>query len=214
MLDKRVTFYSQFGEEGILIELINKLNLTNLQICEFGMSQKVYSNTFYFIENYDSLGVYIDTESINLKTLERDNTILINTKVEKNSLDNILSTTPLKKDFDILSIDIDNEDYHVWNNLTKYEPKIVIIEINPFFSIDEKYVHDGTKFGSSFASTVELGESKGYKLVCMTGNLIFVKEHLLDSYVDSKDLYLDDAIISPDNKNSFTFKRFITKSVI
>lgn len=224
MLDKRKQIYSQYGEEGILEYLINKLNLENLQVCEFGMTRKLNSNTYYIIENYDSFGVYIDNDNERLETLQRENTQLICKNIQtygEDSLDNVLKQTPLKEDFDILSIDIDNKDYHVWDSLSFYEPKIVIIEINPFLSVTEEYIYDGTNFSSSFKSTVNLGHKKGYKLVCMTGNLIFVKKYLLEKSklshllsVDDHTLFLDDAIVSPKNKRAFTFERYITKSIL
>lgn len=51
-------------------------------------------------------------------------------KIKKTTLDAIFSNTPIPKDFDILSIDIDSNDFAVWNSFEKYSPKIVIIETN------------------------------------------------------------------------------------
>ena len=224
LLEYRKSVYSQFGEEGILEFLINKLQLKNLQICEFGMNEKRNSNTFYFIENYSSFGVYIEKRSNKITSLSRSNTLIINKEIEltgENSLDSILTNTHLSKDFDILSIDVYNQDYHIWNSLTYYEPKIVIIEINPFIEPDVEYIHDGSRFSSSFLSNIKLGEKKGYKLVCMTGNLIFVKRYLLEntnlSYllnIKEKSLYLSDAFLEPDNNRKFNFRRYITPTRI
>tara|TARA_B100000902_G_C27279405_1_gene900805 strand:- start:1082 stop:1765 length:684 start_codon:yes stop_codon:yes gene_type:complete len=210
--------YSQYGEEGIIEYFIDKLSLKHIQCCEFGMNSKTNSNTFYFIENYNSYGVYIEQKENKLSELIRDNTIVINKKVEKNgsnTLDNILKETKLVKDFDILSIDIDNEDYHIWDSLKHYEPKIVIIEINPFIELGREYIYDGSLFSSSFTSTVNLGEQKGYTLVCMTGNLIFVKtsilkknnlDHLVN--VDPNKYFLNDAFVRPENRQKIDFRRY------
>lgn len=224
MLSHRKIIYSQYGEEGILEYLIKSLKLDNLHCCEFGMTRKINSNTFYFVENFDCYGVYIDNNIERLKTLQRENTTLICTTVEvngKNRLDKLLSNTILPKDFDILSIDIDGKDYLVWQSLADYSPKIVVIEINPFLGAEQEYINDGKKFSSSFKSTVKLGESKGYKLVCMTGNLIFVKKYLLENThlnylltVDDNELFLNDVIVSQKNKKAFTFERYIDKTII
>tara|TARA_B110000503_G_scaffold64513_1_gene101653 strand:+ start:11981 stop:12640 length:660 start_codon:yes stop_codon:yes gene_type:complete len=219
MINKGYSIHSQFGEDGILQYLIETLNLTNKQSCEFGMSGIIFSNTFNLVENYNWFGVYIERNNIELpKNL---NIHLFNKEVEAsglNSLDNILKETKLDKCFDILSIDIDNKDYHIWNSLEDYEPNIVIIEINPFLNFDEEYINDGTKFSSSFKSTVNLATKKGYSLVCMSGNLIFVKRELLagtelEKYITSNpnDLFLNDAIMVTDRQISF--KRFRAKII-
>jgi hypothetical protein len=46
-------------------------------------------------------------------------------------LDSLLMNTPLPEDFDLLSIDVDGNDYWLWEGLRSYAPKVVIIEFNP-----------------------------------------------------------------------------------
>lgn len=218
MIENGYSVYSQFGEDGILQYLIDKLKLSNKQCCEFGMSGVQFSNTFNLVENYEWEGIYIEKNKESLSKIK--NAIKINKEVQisgENSLDNILRETPLEKNFDILSIDIDGKDYHVWNSLTDYYPNIVIIEINPFINPNEDYINDGSRFSSSFKSTIELGKQKGYTLVCMSGNLIFVKNELLIGtelqYLlksNPNNLFLNDAIMVSDKEISF--KRFIKKT--
>ena len=57
-----------------------------------------------------------------------------------NSLDNILSKTKIPRNFDVLSIDIDGNDYFVWENLKEYQPKIVCIEFNPTIPNEIEFV--------------------------------------------------------------------------
>lgn len=42
-----------------------------------------------------------------------------------NSLDNILERTPIPRDFDLLSIDVDGVDYHIFDSLRRFIPKVV-----------------------------------------------------------------------------------------
>ena len=94
-------------------------------------------------------------------------------------LDNILSITPIPKDCDILSIDIDSSDYQVWRSVEKYNPKIVIIEINSSVSpLVEDCIHGKEHETTSFLPMLRLGEEKGYTLICHTGNLIFIRNDL------------------------------------
>jgi hypothetical protein len=101
----------------------------------------------------------------------------------EDTLDDILATTPIPKEFDILSIDIDSFDYQVWRSVDVYSPKIVIVEINSSISpLDTTHIHGPGKEGTGFAPMLALGESKGYTLICHTGNLIFVRNDLANLY--------------------------------
>ena len=221
MINKGYNVYSQYGEDGILEYLLSILNIDRGECCEFGMSGIKYSNTFNLVKNKNWYGIYIEREQHHLDTLNQlfkysENIRLIQKSVEtsgENSLDSLLSTTDIKKDFDILSIDIDGIDYHIWDSLKNYNPKIVIIEINPFYKPGEEYINDGTNFSSSFTSVVKLGESKGYTLVCMTGNLIFFRTDLINWPIsEPNELFIDDAYMIGDRE--IGYKRYIKKTNI
>jgi hypothetical protein len=89
-----------------------------------------------------------------------------------------LAKTPIPRQFDLLSIDIDGNDYHVWNAVERYEPRVVIIEINPTASNDLLFVQDadaGSNHGCSLRAVVDLAKTKGYELAATTRvNAIFV----------------------------------------
>jgi len=94
---------------------------------------------------------------------------------------NILSGTNIKIEFDLLSIDIDSYDWHIWESLKKFTPKVVVIEINSSIPIGIHQTHHGKEIkGSSFSSTVLLGKQKGYTPVCHTGNLILIRNEYLN----------------------------------
>jgi hypothetical protein len=82
------------------------------------------------------------------------------------------------KDYDILNIDIDSYDHEVWKEHT-YSPKIVIIEINSGLepSISALKNHEG---GCSFSGSLDIAKQKGYSCVCHTGNMIYVRNDLLN----------------------------------
>ena len=199
--------HSQNGEDGIISEILHKLNLStieNLWCVEFGAWDGVYlSNTFALVENGWN-AIYIEGESDKykdlLKTREKFPKIIpVEAFVaryidEENSLDNLLAKTNIPKDFEILSIDIDSYDCDVWESLTNYEPKIVIIEINSSVPPGILWRHTDKTPSNSFSSTLAVGIKKGYTLVCHTGNMIFVKNDLVDKlnipkrYIDYPEL--------------------------
>lgn len=95
----------------------------------------------------------------------------------KNSLESIMSEYSLTDNPDLLSIDIDGNDYHIFKNLTKCHPRVIVIEINPTIPPHiDIYQDDNQSVGSSALAMKKLGEEKGYKLAAMTQfNCIFVK---------------------------------------
>lgn len=184
--------YSQNGEDGVIEELLNRLNITNGWVCEFGAwDGKHLSNTFNLVKHKQFKAIFIegDNDKYNdlLKTVDEFQTIVpIKAFVHYNdtqySLDNLLKNTDIPNDFDILSIDIDSFDYQVWKSVKVYKPKIVIIEINSSVKAnDSEWIHTPNKYqGTGFKPTYDLGIEKGYKFVLHTGNMFFVREDLFN----------------------------------
>ena len=183
--------HSQNGEDGIIEELLKRLNINNGWVCEFGAWDGIYlSNTFNLVKKkFNAVFIEGDKDKYKdlLKTVETyPNIIPVNAFIEhnntENSLDNILKTTTIPIDFDILSIDIDSYDYQVWKSLEIYKPKIVIIEINSSVKVNnEIHIHTPDKYqGTGFKPTYNLGIEKGYTFILHTGNMFFIRNDLFD----------------------------------
>ncbi|MGD0576024.1 MAG: hypothetical protein ABSB61_11775 [Anaerolineales bacterium] len=185
----RRNVYSQNGEDGVLEEILSRLGVERGSFVEFGAwDGKHLSNTYRLLE-IGWKAVYIEADQakydqlvLNMRGFQ-DRVTTIHALVEatgEGSLDNLLARTSLAPDFELLSIDIDSFDWHVWKGLSHYRPKIVIIEINSSIPVGVFQTHrDARVRGSSFASTVMLGRAKGYVPVCHTGNLFFVDQELV-----------------------------------
>lgn len=89
---------------------------------------------------------------------------------------------------DVLSIDIDGNDYNVWNAY-KGKPAIVIIEINSSIEPDKDEPVSDSRHGTAYKPMKELGESKGYFLLCHTGNLIFVDKKYEKLFPDADETF-------------------------
>ena len=186
LLDHKADVYSQSGEDGIISAALDVLPELDNWCVEVGAWDGVYlSNTRHLIEDRGYHAVLIEGSKRRFADLLKNTTdsiIPINRYVgftADDSLDSILKNTPVPRNFDLLSIDIDRNDYHVWEAITYYEPKIVCIEYNPT-------IPDGVIFvqprdfklnqGSSLDALVDLGKKEGYELVCVTShNAFFVQ---------------------------------------
>jgi FkbM family methyltransferase len=100
------------------------------------------------------------------------------------SLDEVLSETSIPDDYDILNIDTDRCDHEIWSEHTG-NPKIVIIEIDS--SINPESNEKGSDL-SSFSYSLELARKKGYSLICHTGNMIYVRDDLIENLSISPEL--------------------------
>lgn len=183
-------YFSQSGEDGLLEFILEKIPAKDSWCCEFGAwDGKHLSNTYHFITklNYNSVLIEGDSKKHSelCANMSEFNSICINEMVGfkgESTLDSILSKTPIPKDFDLLSIDIDGDDFHVWNALNNYSPKVIIIEINirdkpnvDRINISGSPVQWGVT-GTSIKSMTELAVRKGYSLIAHAGcNVIYVR---------------------------------------
>ena len=206
--------YSQFGEDGILNEIINRIDNNKLDkwCVEFGAKDGILdSNTYNLIKNHSYNAVLIESDLKYFKKLEKN---FISKKIIKinkfvsfdgiNSLDNILKDTDLPKNFDFLSIDVDGCDYHIFENLNLFKPKIVIIEFNHLIPNEVDFIQKkdfNIKQGSSAKSIINLAKNKNYHLVASTTtNLIFIHENYKHQ-VEKEDISLEDLRNDSDIKN-------------
>jgi len=215
-----VNFHSQNGEDGVIKEILKRLGLTksdNYWCVEFGAWDGSHlSNTFSLVEKGWN-AVYIEGDTVRYQELLQTsksflkitpiNAIVNRRSGRKTSLDNLLADTKIQKDFELMSIDIDSFDYSVWKSLKNYSPKIVVIEINSSVRPGIFWQHGYKTPGNTFSQVVRLGVHKGYKLVCHTGNLIFVRNDLIgklnfpEKFISSPELLFMNSWIRKDLYN-------------
>jgi hypothetical protein len=203
--------YSQNGEDGILDQLLTELNGGSGSgggtFCEFGASDGVSSsNVLHLVKSRNFTGMLIEADEARYRKCVENYRSYPDVQVFQgfvlyddaaNNLDSWLARGNMKKDLDVLSIDIDCDDYYVWDNMKNYNPKIVIFEVNSYrdpiydelpkqpsnaYNIDLLRQQNPSRvaLGCSFISAVKLGLNKGYVPVSFTGNIIFVRRDLVE----------------------------------
>ena len=193
-LDHARDQFSQSGEDGVAEAILAELPDRNNWVVEFGAWDGLHlSNSRHFITSQQFSAVLIEGTSERFADLQalyadRPDVHTLNVFVRTSgadTLDQILATTPLPKDFDYLSIDIDGNDYHVWRSLQAFRPKLVCIEFNPTVPSDVDFVQPddfSVKHGAGLLPLVELGREKGYELVAaMAANALFVPRELFSA---------------------------------
>ncbi len=195
LLEHRRNVYSQTGEDGVLEKILETLPENDNWCVEFGAWDGLHlTNTRNLIESKSYSAVLIEAQKERFHDLQRnyaqrDDVIALNAFVgftPADSLDQILAPTPIPIDFDLLSIDIDGNDYHVWKAISKYAPKVVIIEFNPTIPTNVNFVQPADpsiKQGAGLLPLVELGKAKGYELISVLSlNAIFVKKEYFPGF--------------------------------
>ncbi|MDF2680864.1 MAG: hypothetical protein K0R47_2054, partial [Brevibacillus sp.] len=114
-------------------------------------------------------------------------------RVTKENIASIFRTNQIPVEFDFLSIDIDGIDYWVWQALSEWKPRVVVIEYNAAFPPPQKMVvvydpnfsWDGTThYGASLTSLAGLGKQLGYALIGTDTrgvNAFFIRHNLLNA---------------------------------
>lgn len=192
--DSEFRVFSQWGEDGIIQFLIRNVPIERNVFIEFGVENYTESNTrFLVINNYWS-GLVLDGSLENINYIKKDviywgyNIKAEHAFITKENINDLITRNGIKGDIGILSIDIDGNDYWVWEAINCVTPRIVICEYNSLFGKKAKvttpYKADFTRdvahfskiyYGSSIAALNELAVIKGYSLVGsnMAGNNIF-----------------------------------------
>lgn len=187
LLDHRQNTYSQNGEDGVIARVLDVIGESDSWCVDVGAGDGIYlSNTRLLVESRGYSAVLIEGDRKRYHALKRNCELLkqvvaVRTLVDSSSehgLDAVLDAFPIPSNFDMLSIDIDGNDYHVWKSITRYQPKIVVIEFNSTIPTRVPFVQTAdsrASIGSSLLSLVVLGKDKGYELVAVLAtNAVFV----------------------------------------
>lgn len=187
---------SQDGEDGIISKIFEIIGTENKWCVEFGAYDGLVNcNSHTLVTGGRWNGILIEADSGRFSGLKKtyegfENAHVFRTFVGHGPgctpLEDILSDLNVPVDFDLISIDIDGNDWHLWREFTGYRPRVVIIEFNPTIANDVVFIQKNDQKvmqGNSLRAFVMLGKEKGYELVCVTTyNAIFVVREEFDKF--------------------------------
>jgi hypothetical protein len=176
--------HSQCGEDGILEALLQRLPDVPRWSVEFGAGDGLeFSNTAHLAEQgWECVMIEADTAKAAACQLRHPRTIeAIVGWQGADRLDAILAlhcAGTLPREFGVLSVDIDGNDFWAWEAVREYRPRIVLVEFNPTMPPWQAFVQQADpelNLGCSLRALVQLGHAKDYELAAATGwNAIFV----------------------------------------
>ena len=204
---------SQWGEDGIIDYLTNIVPINYPFFVEFGVEDYEESNTKFLLQSKNWSGLVIDSNEANVSKIKqseyywRHNLKAACAFINKDNINRLLVANGLTGEIGLLSIDIDGNDYWVWDAITVIDPAIVVIEFNsrlgakkaitiPYDKNFDRFKahYSGIYYGASLKALYLLGASKGYSFVgCNSAgvNAFFVKTALMPKQLTTKRLPKD-----------------------
>jgi len=192
--------FSQWGEDGIIQYLIHNVPISDTSFVEFGVENYTEANTRFLLINDLWRGLVLDGSQYNIDYIRKDGIYWkydFTAKclfITRENINEVLTSSGFVGDIGLLSIDIDGNDYWVWDAIDVVTPHIVICEYNSIFGAehavtvpyDEKFDwseahYSHLYFGASLAALCSLAEQKEYDFVgCNSAgvNAFFVRRDL------------------------------------
>lgn len=216
--------FSQFEEDGKLLFIFAILGMSNKTFIEIGADDGINSNSANLYFNFDWQGLFIDGNKKSLSRGERffskyphpwfPKPDFKHAMVNRENINQIIEDAGYRGEIGFLSIDIDGNDYWIWDALEAVEPQVVMIETHVIFGLrnivvpyDPNYSYPGkhpSYHGASPVAMKRLAEKKGYRLVGaneMGFNMIFVKKGLAEK--ELPEVELESLLNHPATQKSF-----------
>lgn len=198
--------FSQFEEDGKLLYIFSVIGMTNKTFVEIGSDDGINSNCANLHFNFGWHGLFIDG---NEKAVKRGKKFYSRyphpwnypprfacEMIRRENINEIIKQNGFEGEIGLLSIDIDGNDYWVWDALEVVRPQVVIIETHNEFGLEDIVVpYDPAYFfpgkhpvyhGASPVAMTQLARQKGYRLVGANElgfNFIFVRRGLAENEI-------------------------------
>lgn len=195
--------FSQFEEDGKLLFIFSVIGMDNKTFVEIGSDDGVNSNSANLYFNFGWHGLFIDGNSKSIRRGEKFfskyphpwfyKPKFVCSMVKRDNVNQLIKGAGIEGEIGLLSIDIDGNDYWIWDAISVIEPKVVIIETHNEFGLndivvpyDPDYFYPGKHpiyHGASPVAMNKLAKRKGYRLIGandMGFNFIFLKNGIAD----------------------------------
>lgn len=190
--------YAQTDEDGIIAEIFRRIGTTARRFVECGIGDGLENNTAALI--FDGWrGLWIDASTTHVAAVRRhwsrliaEGTLtIVQALVTVDNINQLIHENCADHEIDLLSIDIDGNDWHVLKAVSTISPRVVVVEYNAKFrppikycmAYDPEYAWDGTDcHGASLQVLADGMSEKGYALVgcSISGtNAFFVRGDLV-----------------------------------
>jgi hypothetical protein len=190
--------FSQNGEDGVLAEILRRIGVTGGTFAEFGVQDGSEGTTVFLAQVLGWSGAYLEADPGAYAALERrfsasPRVRTLHAAVEPGNVEALFVQAGVPDEPDVVSIDVDGNDYWIWQALERFRPRVVVIEYNGDLDPASEQVMPYTPgfrwdhssgYGASLGALEALGAEKGYTLVHTESagvNAFFVRTELAAS---------------------------------
>lgn len=182
--DVEFKVFSQFGDDGIIQFLLSAIPGLPQTFIEFGVENYREANTRFLLLNNNWKGLILDSSSKHINHIHqedfswRHDLTAVEAFITRENVNSLFRDNGFEGEIGILSIDIDGNDYWVWEAVTVVDPVVVVVEYNSVFgprhAITIPYQPDFYRtnahrsnlyWGCSVSALCRLAERKGYSFV-------------------------------------------------
>jgi hypothetical protein len=192
--------FSQNGEDGVIVEIVRRIGAACPRtFVEFGAGAGASGNTVFLADVLGWSGLFIEPAEDDFALLAEkyqaiDRVVTRQSFVGPENINTLVSAEAFPGGLGVISIDIDGNDYYVWQALT-LRPAVVVIEYNGALPLRKRLVQplsdvrwQGTDyFGASLGALIGLGARLGYTFVHseLSGtNAFFVADEHRERFAD------------------------------
>jgi hypothetical protein len=181
--------FSQWGDDGIIQFLVDYLEPENHLFIEFGVENYEEANSRLLMINNCWKGLVMDSSQEHINHIRKSDVYwkyqleAMPAFVKRNNINNLLQTYLKGSQADLMIIDIDGNDYWIWDAIDVTNPTIVIVEYNSIFGCDRaitipykddffrtKSHYSNLYYGASLPALFHLAQQKGYQLIACNSN--------------------------------------------
>jgi hypothetical protein len=171
--------FSQNGEDGLLAEILRRIGAPGRHFVEFGVESGREGNCVYLADVAGWAGLFMEADEEMYRGLADKYAAqpairTIRAEVKATNIERLFAEAEVPAEPDVISIDVDGQDYWLWQGIESYRPRLLVIEYNS--SLDPRarlvqpdepgHTWNGTEYyGASLGALESLGAEKGYRLV-------------------------------------------------
>ena len=190
---QRFRLSSQNQEDGIVLALLREAGISTRRFVEIG-SGLSGGNSAFLAREWGWSGLMVDGHADHMTQVGRrfPTSRAVGAWVTRDNINELIAQHGFSGEVDLFSLDLDGNDYWIWQSMTACTPRVVVLEYNSAFGAERAVTipYDPTfdrrrqhtmYYGASLAAMTRASAAKGYRLVAVepTGvNAFFLREDL------------------------------------
>ena len=187
--DVEFRVFSQWGEDGIIEWLVSHVDVPSRRFIEFGVQTFREANCRFLMLNRNWRGLIMDGSEAHIEAAARDTSswkhdlTAIPAFVTAENINSLIVQAGFSAPLGLLSIDVDGNDYWIWNAISVVNPAIVVCEYNgilgdtrpisiPYDPAFQRFNahYSGLYAGCSITALIHLASQRGYTFVGTASN--------------------------------------------